>query len=122
MDPISNADKILLVLRQRLETQAKAAKKSGGQGSGAAARQAPFDAVQAVAAAGTATERQLRRLVIQSLLSDQFGGALLNEAKFQAIVDQVTDAICADEATSHLLGKVIGELAAGTPVAGRPSR
>jgi hypothetical protein len=72
-------------------------------------------AVQAVAAGGAATDRQLRRAVIQGLLADQFGAALVNDAKFQAVADQVTDAIGADEAASALLGKVIAELAAGSP-------
>ena len=120
MDPISNADKILLVLRQRLEDRAKVAKRTGSQ-TARATRNAPLDTVQAVVAAGTATERQLRRLVVQGLLSDQFGGALLNEAKFQAVVDQVTDAISADEGASQLLGKVIAELTAQAPAA-HPSK
>ena len=87
MDPISNADKILLVLRQRLEDRAKSQKRGSGGSAGGAVRRSPLQTVQAVAATGTATERQLRRLVVQGLLSDQFDEALLNESRFQAVVD-----------------------------------
>jgi hypothetical protein len=113
LDPISNADKILLVLRQRLEDRAKSGRRNNLGSAPASTRGSPMLSVRAVAAAGTATDRQLRRLVIQGLLADQFGGALLNEAKFQGVIDQVTDAICADEAASQLLSQVISELAVG---------
>lgn len=119
MDPISNADKILLVLRQRLEDRAKAQKRGTGGSTGGAARRSSLRTVQEVAATGTATERQLRRLVVQGLLADQFDEALLNESRFQAVVDQVTDALTADEAASRLLSQVISELSAGVAVKDR---
>jgi hypothetical protein len=112
VEPISNADKILLVLRQRLEDRAKSQRRTAGSPAGAAKR-SPFQAIRAVAAAGNVTERQLRRLVVQSLLADQFGETLLNESRFQAVVEQVTDALSADESASRLLTRVISELSAG---------
>ena len=111
MEPISNADRLLILLRQRLQERAKAA-------SGARERQsAPgdassrgLDAVRALAATDGVEDQQLKRALIQSILSDQFGAQLLNEARFQQVVDRVTEALVADGGTSRLLADLVAEL------------
>jgi hypothetical protein len=111
MDPISNVDRLVLLLRQRLAEQAKAAAgrrdtvrlEPGAAGLGA---------VQALAGLDDIDPRQLKRALIQNLLADSFGGALINDAKFQQIVDRVADTLQGEPASARLLDRVIEDLRA----------
>jgi hypothetical protein len=111
MDPISNVDRLVLLLRQRLTERAKAASARPE-----AVRSAPGEtglaAVQALAGIEDIDQRQLKRALIQNLLSDNFGGELINDAKFQQIVERVTDTIDGEPETAKLLNRVIGDLKA----------
>src|SRR5262249_19613947 len=112
MDPISNADRLVLLLRQKLQERAKAS-ASGRVGEKAKADiQTPVEAagVHAFAAIEGADERMLRRAFIQHLLSDQLGSALINDAQFQQIVSHVTEAIEDDPHASQLLTRLVAEL------------
>jgi hypothetical protein len=107
MDPISNVDRLVLLLRQRLSERSAVASR------GAAARRtqpAAPDAVRALAAVEGMDERHLRRALIQSLLADSFGRQVVNEAQFQQVVDRVTQTIEEDPDTVRLLQRVVGDL------------
>lgn len=111
MDPVSNVDRIVLLLRQKLTERAKAEKKgtTKGQAPTASTR---ANAIAALVAVEGIDERQLRRSFIQSILSDQFGYELLNDARFQQVVGQVANAIEQDGQTRNLLDRLIAELRA----------
>lgn len=109
MDPVSNVDRIVLVLRQKLAERAKMEKKGAAKGKAGAAS-APPNIITALAAVEGIDERQLRRSFIQSILTDQFGRELLNDARFQQVVGQVTDAIEQDSQARKLLDRLIAEL------------
>jgi hypothetical protein len=108
MDSISNVDRIIQVLRQRLAERARndrakpAARKPAQQ-------QASIDPLAAVK---DLDERQFRRALIQRLLADQFGAGVLNDPKFQQVVDRVTTMIEDDPKFSQLLQTVSSELRA----------
>ena len=112
MDPVSNADRLLQLLRQRLAERARV------KGAGAAGRReaaslrdaAPVDRIETVPGVEARDERQERRRIIQALLADQFGKGVINEADFQQVVDKVVDAIEDDPAAGRLMAKVMGEL------------
>src|SRR5262249_19355747 len=106
MEPVSNADRLALLLRQKLEARAKA---SAARAQSQASPAAP-SAVRAMAAIEGADERALRRAVIQNLLADQFGNALVNDAQFQQVVTRVTETIEQDEEAAKLLSQVIAQL------------
>lgn len=111
MDPISNADRLAALLRQRLLDRARAAgsaqaKEKAGQG-------AVVDRVYAAGGVEPRDERQLRRTLIQTILADEFGSELLNEAGFHQVVDRVLDAIEGDAAAAALLDRVTSEASAG---------
>lgn len=108
MDPISNSDRLVMLLRQKLEERAKA-QRSGRTPPGAAATLQPT-AVQAMAAAENADDRALRRAIVQNLLADQLDPALVNDAQFQQIVTRVTDAIAEDRDASQLMLRVIADV------------
>lgn len=108
MDPISNVDRLVLLLRQRLSERS-----ATNRGSAAASRRTsppPADMVRELAAVEGMDERHLRRALIQNLLSDAFGKGVVNEAQFQQVVDRVTHAIEADPETARLLQRVVGDL------------
>jgi len=114
MDPISNADRLVMLLKQKLQERSKA---TGTGRSGAKAKAnvgapapAPASAVQALAAIDGADEGIIRRAFIQNLLADQLGPALINDAQFQQIVSRVTEAIEEDPDASQLLSRLISDL------------
>ena len=112
MEPISNADRLVLLLRRKLEERAKASapSRAGANAKSEAAPAAAPSGVRAMAAIEGADERPLRRAVIQNLLTDQFGPALLNDAQFQQVVTRVTDTIDQDAEAARLLSHVIAQL------------
>jgi hypothetical protein len=111
VDPISNADRLVLLLRQKLQERARASAAGRGTSRSEAEKQGP-SALQALAAIEGSDERPLRRAFIQNLLADQLGAAFLNDAQFQQIVTRVTDAIEEDEVASGLLSRLIADLRA----------
>jgi hypothetical protein len=115
MDPISNADRLVRMLRQRLEERAKAQGKTKIGKPTPAVSRGP-DAVRAIAghlARSGVEGDHLNRAIIEQLLADQFDPALVNEPGFQRIVDQVTATMGADPAVAAIMNAVIVELTAG---------
>lgn len=112
MDPVSNVDRLVLMLRQRLETRDRTrgpARKADARAQQAAGGLA---AAQALAAVEAVDERQLRRALIQGLLADQLGPELLNAPRFQQVVDRVLGAIEADGSGRALLDRISAEIRA----------
>lgn len=111
MDPISNSDRLIALLRQKLQERTKtkaASRKPAGKGESLST----LSSVQAMAAIDGADERQLRRAFIQNLLADQLGPMLVNDSQFQQIVTRVTAAIDDDPAAAKLLSRLIADLRA----------
>jgi len=69
--------------------------------------------LRALAATETVDDHQLRRALIQNILLDQFGHGLVNEMKFQQVVERVTEALEADPAGTALLNRCVVELREG---------
>lgn len=113
MDPISNVDRLVLILRQRLQERAKASASRADRRERPGEQSATgLDNVQAMAAIEGVDDHQLGRALIQSILAENFGPEMLNEAKFQQLVERVTEAIEADEGGASLLSRLVGELRA----------
>lgn len=113
MDPISNVDQLVLLLRQRLLERTRA-ERSGRKGPAAKTTRQPgaLDAVHALAALEGADDQQLERALVQALLAEQLGRRLLNDARFQLVVDQVTETLRQDANGKALLARLTGELRA----------
>lgn len=114
MDPISNVDRLVLVLRQRLEERSKAnsATRPGLKPPTTARSATSLENLRALAGIEDVDDRQLRRAFLQNILADQFGVTLINEAQFQQVVDRVTETLEADPGSSRLLSRLVGELRA----------
>jgi hypothetical protein len=108
MEPVSNVDGLVLLLRQRLLERSRANRSS--QKDRKVSGRADVGAVRALAAVDNLDDRQLKRALIQNILAEQLGDGLLNEARFQQVVDRVTDTIELDTDASRLLSRLIGDL------------
>lgn len=109
MDQISQIDRLVVVLRERLLERAKTA-TSGRKDSARDAKSTGIDNLKALAAIDTVSDHQLRRALVQNILADQFGHDLINETKFQQIVERVTEALEGDDSGSVLLDRLVVEL------------
>lgn len=111
MESISKGDLFVALLRQRLaeraQTQSARRKPAAGKHK---TDSAPRTSVAALAAQAGADDPHLRRAIIEQLLGDRLGDRLVNEARFQQIVDQVTDIIADDEDLGGLLAEVMREV------------
>ncbi|HEY5723950.1 MAG TPA: hypothetical protein VIT45_16695 [Allosphingosinicella sp.] len=112
MDPVSNADRLLQLLRQRLAERARTRGAAAGGRKESAPRGSagPVDRIETVPGIEDRDGRGARRRVIQALLADQFGKGAINEAEFQQIVDRVVDAIESDPEAGKLMERVLREL------------
>lgn len=112
MVPVSNVDRAVLLLRQRLE---RARSSRAASGSAAAASRRPAaqaGSVQALAALGELDRKQLRRALVQAVLAEQFGERVLNEPEFQQIVERVASAIGEDEGALGVIDGALRQLRA----------
>ena len=112
MEPISNADRIILLLRQKLLERSRAAGvgRSPTRPRPAGSPLAEPAGVAALAALDGADEHMVRRALIHNLLAEHFGSDLINDAQFQMIVSRVTEAIEEDPEACQLLSQVLAEL------------
>ena len=104
MDPISGSDRLAIILRQKLLDQAKAGRKAAGDAN-PPTNKPRFETVKALSNIDGVDEHQVNRTLIQSILADSFGSELLNEAKFQQVVDRVTATLEDDPDGAGLLAK-----------------
>jgi hypothetical protein len=112
MDPISNVDRFAVLLRQKLEERAKR-QSIRTRGTPEAKPLQGREAIQAVtgrAARSGADKEVLERTLIEQLLVDQFGTALVNEPKFQDIINQVAKMMREDRALRFLIDGAITTL------------
>ncbi len=110
MGPISNVDRLVSLLRQRLEERDRTRFSPKHATRGARTPAGGVAAAQALAAIEDVDDGQLGRALVQGLLTEQFGEHMLNEPRFQQVVDRVVGAIAADEAGRSLLDRLIREL------------
>lgn len=110
MDPIANANRIAMLLRQRLLERART--ETQGKPSRATDRRmsARTGGVRSVESIEGLDDRRLKRALIESILADHFGSDLLNEAGFQDVVDRVTESIAADPEGAGLLNQAVSEI------------
>ena len=112
MDPITNVDRLVLILRQKLEERQRASQSSKKTGQPTSVNQSAVSRFGTIAAIDGVDERQLRRTFIQTLLADQLGEKLVNDAQFQQVVSRVTEAVEEDSAASKLLSRLLSEVRA----------
>ena len=100
---------MVMVLRQRILERSKTIPK-GRKGQAREASGTWIENLKALAAVEEVDDHQLRRAFVQNILADQFGHGLINETKFQQVVERVTEALEADESGSALINRFVAEL------------
>ncbi len=112
MDPISQVDQLAMILRQRILDRSKARPAKPGPAD-VETKSSWVANLKALAATEAVDDHQLRRALIQNILLDQFGHGLINEMKFQQVVERVTEALETDSTASVLINRCVAELRAG---------
>jgi hypothetical protein len=112
MDPISNVDAIVLLLRQRLleRSRAGAPARADGPVKPRERRVAKTSPLQALAAVDGIDDRQLARALVQSVLAEHFGALMINEPQFQQVVGRVVETLHEEPGAARLLNRMIREL------------
>ena len=110
-NPINAADRLILLLRERLSQRAKASRGAAERRGGAGApRATSADTVRALAGVEGVDERHLRRALIQNLLVESFGETVVLDAQFQQVIERVTQTIEADPKGANLLQRLVRTL------------
>jgi len=114
MEPISNVDRLVLILRQRLQERARAsgARRAGRPAPAGRGPAEPMAMVQALAAVDTVDDRQLKRALVQGVLAENLGPGLVNDASFQQMVDRVAETLDRDPDLGKLMARVVADLRA----------
>lgn len=103
----SRLDTLVQLLRRQLAARtgasARGAARAPARPPGAGAAMSPLARVQALRQSGVQSEAVLQRALVEQLLASALGPALLNDAPFQALVDEVLDALRDDPGMSRLL-------------------
>lgn len=112
MTRISNNDQILLLLRQQLlrlsgEKPAQRASKAGNKVHTDKVAVARLKALASVEEFG---DDEFERTLVQGLLTDEFGEAIINDPRFQQLVDKVWKIIASDEQSRRLFADAKKEL------------
>lgn len=102
MDPVSRVDQVLLLLRKQLAGKTAGKFASAAKGTSDVPRQgvsaAPLQDVIArrlaeLRSAGLTSRASLTRLLLEEILTAQFGRQLINDATFQRVVADIQAAI-----------------------------
>jgi hypothetical protein len=112
MDAISNSDRFVALLRQKLADRARIRGTDAKPRTDARALEdtAPQRSIATLAAMAGADDRKLRRTIVAQLLTERMGDQLVNEPRFQQIIEQVTELIADDAELGSLLGEVMKEV------------
>ncbi|MFC4291080.1 hypothetical protein ACFOWX_01485 [Sphingorhabdus arenilitoris] len=114
MDPISQADRFVILLRQQLAERLRGQKADSVKKVRNRTRQeGQIGPVSAAVARSGGDDRQLRRIIIEQLLTERFGRNLVNEAGFQAVLDQVVEQMESDQEMMALFGNIVSEVRRG---------
>jgi hypothetical protein len=112
MTQINNSDRILLQLRLQLQ-KLKEGQRTGVRAASPKAKTAasqPLERLRRLAKADSSDEGELERLIIASLLTEEFGASVANDAKFQQLTKDVLETISRDPETEGFLKKAIAAL------------
>ncbi len=112
MNPVSNTDRIVRQIRQRLEERSKAAiaTKTNSADRIPLRGSAAVKAITSPIANAGVEENHLQRLIVEQLLVEEFGVKLANDAKFQQIIDRVTQSMVTDVSVKSLMREVIDQI------------
>lgn len=112
MSRIGNVDQVLLLLREQLQ---RAGQTGGRNEVGKAAKQTkadqrPLDRARATAALQSIDPEERRRLVVRSLLAEEFGEQAAADPAFATIVDRVLGLVRDMPGGAELIDRALAQL------------
>ncbi|MBC7768239.1 MAG: hypothetical protein H7124_05580 [Phycisphaerales bacterium] len=111
MTRITNADQVLLLLRAQLQRSEKQRRKETSRtNAGRSERGRPLERLKGLIDEGRTPHAELARAMIAAVLADDLGEDVVNEPRFQAMVEQVWTTIERDPASSALLRDCVASL------------
>lgn len=108
MEPITAVDRLVLMLRQRLQARERI-RGAARSGTGASKATKGLQALDI----SEIKDSALERAIIQNLLVDHFGQGMMNDARFQQMVSRVTQTIINDPNGRVLMDQVTREVRMG---------
>jgi hypothetical protein len=108
-DPRTRLQTVVQLLRQQLGARSGRAAPgpAPAAGGGVASGRTPLAHVQALRDAGLSAEPLLQRALVEQLLAGGLGAGLVNEAPFQALVDDVLATLRTDPEMQALLQQAV---------------
>lgn len=105
MTRVTNTDQILLLLQQQLQRVSgrKETRRTAKVGSNRPGQLPTIGRLKALAQLQELSNEEFERTLIQGLLIDEFGEAVVNDPRFQKMVDKVLAIISSDMQTRQLL-------------------
>lgn len=117
MTRITNADQVLVLLRNRLERAQRSQRRDATQRSAKRedVKQTPVERMQGIAQSESLPESEVERALISGLFMEEFGAAAANDPKFQLMIDEVLKMIRQEPATRRLLDRAVAQLTNDLP-------
>ncbi|MEA3064583.1 MAG: hypothetical protein QOJ27_1029 [Sphingomonadales bacterium] len=113
MTRISQADHVLLLLREQLQKIGRSRKERTGRA--APARGATPRPIARLQAMGSLEEgEEFRRTLVRAILTEEMGEAMANDPSFQAVVDNVYRMISATPDGQELIDRAGRQLRGGS--------
>lgn len=102
----------MILLRQKLERAAELKRGQKSRSVTNASRSDPSSVlrIRALAQIDGLSDEDIERSIIQGLLVEELGEALVNDPKFQQLVSRITELLVADVAAKSLLAAARQEL------------
>lgn len=109
MTRISQTDQALLLLRARLQEMSRTRRPAGPQKkhTGEPAPMSARERLVALGALDGLSEDERHRLFVRTLMTDVFGEALANDAKFLAVADEVYSVLAASDEGRGLMRRAL---------------
>lgn len=111
MTRVSQADQLLLLLRERLQRLDRGrAERKGGAAPARPATPKPLERLHAVAALDRLSEEETRRSLVRALLAQELGDGIANDPGFQKVADDVFRIISESEEGRALIDRAASQL------------
>lgn len=111
MTRVSQADQVLLLLRERLQRMDRARAERGGRAGGPrGATPRPLARLQAMPSLGELGDEEFRRTLVRAVLAEQLGDGIANDPSFQALTDEIFRIIAESDEGRTLIDRAAAQL------------
>lgn len=115
MTRITNADQVVIILRNQLQRMQSTPKKqkTDSKKTRDTEGENPLDRLKSLAESEQFSDAEMHRALVQSILTHEFGTEISNDPKFQSIISQISQLLGSDDDTKQLMQSALSELKNG---------